>query len=67
MSRKQQTFSAEFKAKLAVEAIRERRTPAKSADEREVHPNQITLWKKQLIETRAGEASRLSGGVRSAT
>jgi len=51
MSRKRRTFSAEFKAKLAVEAIRERRTLAELAGEHEVHPNQITLWKKQLIET----------------
>lgn len=51
MSRKRRTFSAEFKAKLAVEAIRERRTLAELAGEHEVHPNQITQWKKQLIET----------------
>jgi len=51
MSRKRRTFSAEFKAKLAVEAIRERRTLAELGGEHEVHPNQITPWKKQLIET----------------
>lgn len=51
MSRKRRTFSAEFKAKLAIEAIRERRTLAELAGEHHVHPNQITLWKKQLVET----------------
>ena len=51
MSRKRRTFTAEFKAKLAVEAIRERQTLAELAAQHQVHPNQITQWKKQLMET----------------
>ena len=51
MSRKRRAFTAEFKAKLAVEAIRQRQTLAELAAEHQVHPNQITQWKKQLMET----------------
>ena len=51
MSRKRRAFTAEFKAKLAVEAIRERQTLAELAAQHQVHPNQITQWKKQLMET----------------
>ena len=51
MSQKRRKFTAEFKAKLAIEAIRERQTLAELAAEHQVHPTQITQWKKQLMET----------------
>jgi transposase-like protein len=42
--------SAEFKAKIAIEAVKGLKTINEIASESEVHPTQITLWKKQLIE-----------------
>lgn len=51
MARKRRRFSAEFKAKVALDAVRGNKTLAQLADEHEVHANQITQWKKQLLES----------------
>lgn len=51
MARQRRRFSADFKAKLAIEAIKGQRTLAELAGEHQVHPNQITAWKKQLLES----------------
>ena len=51
MARKRRRFSAEFKAKVALEAIKGQKTAAELASEYEVHANQISLWKKQLLES----------------
>lgn len=47
MSRRK--FTKEFKAKVALEAIKGQRTINELAQEFGVHPNQISLWKKQLL------------------
>jgi transposase len=43
-------FSAEFKAKVALEAIRGERTISELATRQQLHPNQITQWKRQAID-----------------
>jgi len=43
-------YSAEFKAKVALEALKGRRTVNEIASAYSVHPNQVTQWKKQLLE-----------------
>lgn len=40
-------FSPEFKANVVLEALRERRTVEDIARQYELHPNQITQWKKE--------------------
>jgi transposase-like protein len=55
MGKKRRRFSGEFKAKVAIEAIRERKTLAELSVEFQVHPNQITAWKKEFLEN-AGKA-----------
>jgi len=47
---KRRRFGKEFKARVALEAIKGQRTAAELAQEFGVHVNQIALWKKQLIE-----------------
>ena len=46
---KRRKFSAEFKTKVAIEAIRGLKTLHELSSEYEVHPNQISKWKKQLL------------------
>ena len=43
-------FSAEFKAKVALEAIRGERSISEIASENKIHPTQIANWKKQLLK-----------------
>jgi len=42
--------SAEFKAKIALEPAKGLKTINEIASESEVHPSQVTMWKKQLLE-----------------
>ena len=46
---KRRNFSTEFKAKVALAAIRGDGTMAELASRYEVHPNMITKWKRQAL------------------
>ena len=50
MPTKRKRHSAEFKFEVALEAAKELQTASQIASEREVHPNQISQWKKHLLE-----------------
>jgi putative transposase len=50
MTRKRRRHSKQFKFKVALEAIRELKTINEIASEHNVHPNQVSRWKKQLLE-----------------
>lgn len=50
MKNKRKRYSAEFKAKVAKEAIKGEETLAQLATRFGVHPNQVAQWKKQALE-----------------
>jgi transposase-like protein len=54
--------SSEFKAKVALEAVKGQKTLNELATEFGVHPVQIAQWKRQLLE--ASPAAFESGGAR---
>jgi transposase len=59
---KRKRYSAEFKAKVALEAIKGEQTVADLGSRYGLHPNMITNWKRQAIEnlaeTFSGKAER---------
>jgi transposase len=52
--RPRRNHSPAFKAKVAVAAIKGERTLAELAQQFDVHPNQITQWRAQLVEGASG-------------
>ena len=52
--RVRRTHAPAFKAKVALAAIKGEKTLAELAQQYDVHPNQITAWKEQLVEAAAG-------------
>lgn len=52
--RVRRTHNPAFKAKVALAAIKGEKTLAELAQQYDVHPNQITAWKAQLLEGAAG-------------
>lgn len=52
--RPRRNHTAAFKAKVALAAVKGEKTLSELAQEFDVHPNQITQWKSQLLEGAAG-------------
>ena len=50
MAGKRRRFTSQFKARVALEALRERESVKAIATRHELHPNQVGTWKRQLLE-----------------
>ena len=50
MARKRRRFTPEFKARVALEALQERDSVQAIATRHELHPNQVSAWKRQLLD-----------------
>lgn len=63
MTGKRKRYSAEFKAKVALEALRGEQTMAQLAAKHGLHQTMINAWKKQAVE---GMATVFSGKAEAA-
>ena len=52
--RPRRNHSPAFKAKVALAAVKGEKTLAELAQQFDVHPNQITAWKGQLVDAAVG-------------
>ena len=59
---KRRSFTDQSKAKLALEALRGDKTVQEIAAKHQLHPNQVSTWKRQAIE---GMVDVFSGGKQS--
>ena len=64
--RARRTHTPGFKAKVALAAIKGEKTLAELAHQYDVHPNQITTWKAQLLEGAVGVFGSGASGVEAA-
>lgn len=48
--RKRRTFSAQFKFRVALEAAKGLSSINEIAAEHQIHPNQVSAWKKQMLD-----------------
>lgn len=50
MKKTRRKFSAAFKTKVVLEVLKERQTISELAQQFELHPNQLSSWKKEFLE-----------------
>lgn len=59
MRRPRRNHSPAFKARVALEALKGEKTVAEIAKQFDVHPNQVTAWKNELLQ----RATEMFGGT----
>jgi len=50
MKKSRRKFTARFKATVVIEALKEQKTLSELAQQFEIHPNQISAWKREFLE-----------------
>jgi len=61
MSKKRRQYSSEFKAKVALAALKGDETTSALAARFEVHPSMVSQWKRELLDNAAGIFDGSSG------
>ena len=49
MTKKRRKYNDRFKFKVALEAVKEQQTINEIASKNNIHPNQVSTWKKKLL------------------
>ena len=59
-ARNRRSYDATFKTKVVLEALKEAKTLAELASSYDIHPNQISTWKKEFLDnaTKAFEGDK---------
>jgi transposase-like protein len=60
MRNKRRSFSPSFKAKVAIEAIKEQSTMQDLASKHQLHANQISKWKAEFLDNASSVFQRES-------
>lgn len=53
MVNKRRKFSSDFKVRVVLEALSERQSITELAQKHQIHPNQITTWKREFLDNAA--------------
>jgi len=61
MSKQRRRFSADYKFRVALEAAKGQQTISELASKHSLHPNQISQWKRQLLEDGTNVFARNGG------
>ncbi|KPQ23215.1 MAG: transposase [Halomonas sp. HL-48] len=63
MSKKRKQYSASFKAKVALAALKGDQTTSEIAARFEIHPTMVSTWKRELLDNASGlfEGKQTSG------
>lgn len=67
MKRTRRKFTAEFKAQVCLEAIKERESLADLAKRFEIHPNLIAQWKREFLDNAAAAFGAIKSEEKSDT
>ncbi|GHB12590.1 transposase [Modicisalibacter luteus] len=54
MSRKRRQYSSDFKAKVALAALKGDQTTSEIAARFEIHPTMVSQWKRELLDNATG-------------
>lgn len=62
MSRKRKQYSTDFKAKVALAAVKGDQTTSELADRFEIHPTLVSQWKRELLDNATSVFEGKNGG-----